>query len=64
MQTKGGFGSRQHIHSSSILRISNELPVVISLVDDMEKLLPLVDYVKQRYKGGLLSLQDIWVSKK
>ena len=64
MQTKGGFGSRQHIHTSGILRLSTDLPVVISLVDEQEKLLPLIEYIKERYKGGLISMQEIWVNKK
>ena len=64
MQTKGGFGSRQQIHTSRILRLSTDLPIVISLVDEQEKLLPLVEYVKERYKGGLISMQDIWVNEK
>ncbi|MCD6091839.1 MAG: DUF190 domain-containing protein [Bacteroidales bacterium] len=64
MQTKGGYGSRQHMHSSDILRLSVELPIVISIVDSQEKLNPLIEYIKERYKGGLISLQEIWVSKK
>jgi len=64
LKTKGGYGSRQQIHSSEILRISADLPVVISMVDDIEKLKPLIDFIKERYQGGLLSIQEIWVSKK
>lgn len=64
MKTKGGYGSRQHIRTSEILRLSAELPVVISMVDDMEKLNPMIDFIKERYRGGLLSLQEIWVSEK
>ncbi|MBN2238033.1 MAG: DUF190 domain-containing protein [Bacteroidales bacterium] len=64
MQTKGGFGSRQQMHTSDILRLSTELPVVISIVDDFEKLKPLIDFAKERSKGGLISLQEIWISEK
>lgn len=64
MKTKGGYGSRQQIHTSEILRISADLPVVISIVDDLEKLNPLIDFIKERYQGGLLSIQEIWVSEK
>ncbi len=63
MKTKGGFGSRQHIRTSEILRLSAELPVVISIVDDIEKLRPMIAFIKERYKGGLLSLQDIWINE-
>lgn len=64
IQTKGGFGSRQHIHTTDILRLSSELPIVISIVDELDKLLPLVDFVQERYKGGLVSLQEIWIKEK
>ncbi len=64
IQTKGGFGSRQHIHTTDILRLSAELPVVISIVDDLNKLEPLIAYIKERYNGGLISLQEIWISEK
>lgn len=64
IQTKGGYGSRQHIHTLEILRLSSDLPVVISMVDDLEKLNPLIDFIKGRYTGGLLSLQEIWVREK
>lgn len=64
IQARGGFGSRQHIHTTEVLRLSTELPVVISIVDDLEKLLPLIDFVKKMHKGGLLSLHEIWVSNK
>lgn len=64
IQTKGGFGSRSQIHTTEVLRLSSDLPVVISIVEDIEKLGPLIDFVKKRYKGGLMSLQEIWVSEK
>lgn len=64
LKTKGGYGSRQQIRTSEVLRISAELPVVISVVDDLKKLKPLIDFIKDRYQGGLLSLQEIWVSER
>ncbi|HAG15423.1 MAG TPA: hypothetical protein DCG69_02720 [Bacteroidales bacterium] len=64
LQTKGGYGSRNKIHTSDVLRLSNDLPVVITLADDLGKLNELISFVKARYKGGLISLQEIWISKK
>ncbi|MDA3905906.1 MAG: DUF190 domain-containing protein [Bacteroidales bacterium] len=63
LKTKGGFGSRQHIRTSEILRLSDELPVVISIVDDIDKLRLMIAFIKERYKGGLLSLQEIWINE-
>jgi|GEM_PF-2888016 len=61
IQTKGGYGSRQLIHTSEVLRLSSELPVVISIVDDLNKLQPLIAFINEHHTKGLLSLQDIWV---
>jgi len=63
LKTKGGYGSRHHIRTSEILRISDELPVVISMVDDLEKLKPMIVFIKERCKSGLLSLQEIWINE-
>lgn len=63
LQTKKGYGKRQQIHTSDVLRLSADLPVVITLVDDVEKLMPLIQFVKERYSGGLISLQEIWISE-
>lgn len=64
LKTKGGYGSRHRIHTMQVLRLSAEMPVVISMIDDHEKLIPIIEYIKERNKGGLLSLQDILVSEK
>ena len=41
-----GFGARSRIHTSKILRLSADLPIVVEIVDTREKIdsfLPLID---------------------
>jgi len=41
-----GFGAHSRLHTAKILRLSNELPIVVEIVDTEEKIesfLPLID---------------------
>lgn len=58
-----GFGARSHLHTSKILRLSMDLPMVIEIVDSDEninKLIPLLDDMVQ---DGLVTLEDVRVLK-
>jgi uncharacterized protein len=42
----GGFGAHSRLHSAKILRLSSDLPVVVEIVDEAERIeafLPVVD---------------------
>src|ERR1700683_873333 len=52
-----GFGHSSHIHTSKILRLSQDLPVVVEIVDSQEKIdlfLPLLDGMMS---SGLITLE-------
>ncbi len=58
-----GFGGRSRIiHSSKILRLSEDLPVIVEIVDEDEKIknfLPTVhDLFDQANCGGLVTLEQ------
>jgi PII-like signaling protein len=56
-----GFGASSRIHTSKILRLSIDLPVIIELVDSEEKIngfLPLLDGM---IGGGLVTLEKVRV---
>ncbi len=56
-----GFGSASRIHTDKILRLSQDLPIVIEVVegeDRIEKLLPQLD---QMVTGGLITLEKVRV---
>src|SRR5262245_62678699 len=56
-----GYGAASRIHTAKILRLSEDLPVVIEIVDSAEKiglLLPLIDEMVQE---GLVTLEKVRV---
>ncbi len=56
-----GFGKSSRLHTSKILRLSMDLPLVIEIVDSEEKvqaLLPILDGMMQ---GGLITLEKVRV---
>jgi uncharacterized protein len=56
-----GFGARSRIHTARILRLSEDLPIVIELVDTEEKIkafMPTVDRLFERSgSGGMVTLE-------
>jgi PII-like signaling protein len=57
-----GFGARSIIHTSHILDLSGDLPVVVEVVDTeerMQKLLSILDEMVQG--GGLVTLEKVRV---
>lgn len=58
-----GFGARSVIHTSHILRLSEDLPVVIEVVDtedQMQKLTPILD---EMVSEGLVTMEKVRVLK-
>jgi uncharacterized protein len=56
-----GFGHSSHIHTNKILRLSQDLPVVVEIVDSKEKIdtfLPLLD---QMMTSGLVTIEKVQV---
>ncbi len=54
-----GFGARSHLHTSRILRLSEDLPLVIEVVDteeNIERVLPLLD---DMVGDGLVTLEKV-----
>ncbi len=54
-----GYGATSRIHSIKLLRLSEDLPIVIEIVDtedNIEKILPFLDETVQE---GLITLENI-----
>jgi uncharacterized protein len=56
-----GFGARSRIHTAKILRLSEDLPIVVEIVDGEEKIkafLPAVDRMFELSgSGGMMTLE-------
>lgn len=58
-----GYGANSRVHTARILRLSEDLPVVIEIVDlaeRVEKFLPLLD---EMVTEGLITIDDVHVVK-
>ena len=56
-----GFGHSSHIHTSKILRLSEDLPVIVEIVNSKDKIdtfLPLLD---QMMTSGLITIEKVQV---
>jgi PII-like signaling protein len=62
-----GFGANSRIHSTKILRLSEDLPLVIEIVDTEEKIqkfLPILDELLEiSNSGGLVTLEQATIIK-
>lgn len=52
-----GYGGRSRIHTSKILRLSEDLPIVVELVDTREKLETYLALVDTVIEEGLATLE-------
>jgi PII-like signaling protein len=58
-----GFGAGSRIHTTKILRLSEDLPMVIEIVDSKEKIDMLLSHVDQMVTEGLVTLEKVRVIK-
>ncbi|MBI5774965.1 MAG: DUF190 domain-containing protein [Verrucomicrobia bacterium] len=58
-----GFGANSHLHTSKILRLSMDLPIVIEIVDSEEKINLLLPHLDEMVVEGLVTLEDVRVLK-
>jgi len=52
-----GFGCKSHMHTSKILRLSEDLPIVIEIVDSEEKINKFLPNLDAMVKEGLITLE-------
>jgi len=58
-----GFGADSRMHSAKILRLSEDLPVVIELVDTEDNLNKLLPFLDETVQEGLITLEKVRVIK-
>ncbi len=58
-----GFGAHSRLHTAKILRLSEDLPMVIEIVDAKEKLDELLPHIDQMVREGLVTLERVRVIK-
>jgi PII-like signaling protein len=56
-----GFGHGSRLHTAKILRLSNDLPVVVEIVDEPAKIDAFVEAIEPLMSGGLVTLERVQV---
>lgn len=57
----GGFGSSSIYHTDKILRLSQDLPIVIEVVEYNERIEQILPQLDQMVGGGLITLEKVRV---
>ena len=56
-----GFGAHSRMHTAKILRLSEDLPIIIEIVDETAKIESLLPELDQMIKEGLVTIEKIRV---
>jgi PII-like signaling protein len=56
-----GYGKHSILHTAKILRLSEDLPMVIEIVDSAEKIDEFLPTLEQMIKDGLVTLERVKV---
>ncbi len=56
-----GFGRTSRLHTAKILRLSEDLPVVVEIVDAEERINDLIEAIEPMMSGGLVTLERVQV---
>lgn len=56
-----GFGAHSVYHTDKILRLSTDLPIVVEVVDEKEKLDSIMPKIDEMMSGGMITLEKATV---
>jgi len=54
-----GFGANSRIHTTKVLRLSEDLPVLIELVDTEENIQKIMPFIEETVKQGMVTQEKI-----
>jgi PII-like signaling protein len=58
-----GYGAASRIHTAKILRLSEDLPIVVEIVDSKDKIESLLPMIDEMVQEGLVTLENVRVFK-
>jgi len=56
-----GFGAKSHLHTAHILRLSQDLPIVVEVVDSQENIDRILPEVEKVMGDGLITIENVKV---
>jgi hypothetical protein len=58
-----GFGAHSRIHTARILRLSEDLPIVIEIVDRAERIDTILPVLDEMIEEGLITIEPVQIVK-
>jgi len=58
-----GFGAHSRLHTAKVLRLSEDLPIVIEVVDRRERIDVFLPHIDEMVEEGLVTLEPVEVIK-
>ena len=56
-----GYGAASRVHTAKILRLSEDLPVIVEIVDSQEKIASFLPVIDEMIQEGLVTLERVQV---
>jgi PII-like signaling protein len=56
-----GYGANSRLHTAKILRLSDDLPMVVEIIDEVEKIEAFLPVLDTMMDGGLVTLEKVHV---
>src|SRR5690348_6095272 len=56
-----GFGAKSRIHTAKILQLSTDLPIIIEIIDTLEKIEAFMPIVDEAVHDGMATLEQIQI---
>ena len=57
----GGYGSSSRYHTEKVLRLSQDLPIIIEVVEDSDRIERILSKLDEMVDGGLITLEKAHV---
>ena len=54
-----GFGCKSHMHTTKLLRLSEDLPIIIEIIDQEEKIAQFVGELDGMVSEGLITIEKV-----
>jgi PII-like signaling protein len=61
LRGQAGFGHSSHLHTTKILRLSQDLPVVVEIVDAQDKIDAFLPVLDGMMSSGLVTIEKVQV---
>lgn len=56
-----GYGANSRIHTAKILRLSEDLPIVIEIVDRVERIQKILPALEEMVGEGMITLENVHI---